>query len=151
MGGIGVIKDWDKFSKWLEDLETRVSDKWDLPKIGKIDGWDVKESDTHYIVSLPENGDPEVLLRKEDLDKIGSDVPDWYMAKRLLNDEMPLPIAMFSIGNDEGDSSFWNGSDMDYDIDFDYFDDIQREIYDGFGEENGIVFVDKRYGAGRNG
>ncbi len=57
------------------------------------------------------------------------------------------------MGNDEGDSAFSGPDDwdMDYDIDIDWFSKSQQQEYNGFGEENGISFVDKTYGAGRNG
>jgi len=61
-------------------------------------------------------------------------------------------ILSINIMNDEGDSQFYiDDYDLDYDIDLDFFDDNQIEIYTGLTKENGFEMIEKTYGAGRNG
>ncbi len=58
-----------------------------------------------------------------------------------------------SIFNDEGDNTFRtdpDGCDLDYSIDLSFFNEDQQAVYD-YLEENGLIHVDKTYGAGRNG
>jgi hypothetical protein len=62
------------------------------------------------------------------------------------------------ISNEEGDVGRFSGIDengeywgINYNIDLDYFSDKQIELYNGLNEENGIIHVDKKFGAGRNG
>jgi hypothetical protein len=153
MGGIGVVKDWKKFDAWIDKLQSMSGiDKYEIPKIANLNSWDVNiDGAGHYSVTLPVNSEPTVTVSKTKAESVSDDVPDWYKAKKLLTDGEFGNVVMFSFGNDEGDSSFWDGNDYDYDIDLSTFDAAQQEIYNGFSEENGIIFVDKQYGAGRNG
>ena len=41
--------------------------------------------------------------------------------------------------------------DMDYDVDYDDFEEWEREFIEGVTEENGFIDVQIGYGAGRNG
>ena len=152
MGGIGVIKDWDKFDAWIEKLTNQGVDKYEMPKIVDLNSWDViVDGAKHYSISLPVNDEPTVTVSREKAMTIIDDIPEWFRAKKLLVDGDFHNIAAFDFGNNEGDSLFWDGNDMQYDINLDWYSKNQQDIYNGFGEENGIVFVDKQFGAGRNG
>lgn len=151
MGGIGVVKDWTKFNAWIELLDTHVTRKHNLPRIAKFGKWDVRDKPNSYRLTLPVNHEPEVSVKKTDVITVSDEIPDWFKAKQLLTDEDCHNIVTFEIGNNEGDSEFYKDGEVEYDIELDWFDTYQQEIYNGFGEENGIVFVDKQYGAGRNG
>ena len=66
-------------------------------------------------------------------------------------------VLVIYIANNEGDcgifSGYVNGEyvEIDYNIDLDDLPGKQAELYDGLCESNGIIHVDKKYGAARNG
>jgi len=62
-------------------------------------------------------------------------------------------IAIINISNNEGDDDFYcnDDYDIDYDIDSDFFDKDQQELFEIFTEKNGLSNIDLTYGAGRNG
>ena len=62
-------------------------------------------------------------------------------------------IAIININNNEGDDAFYcnDDYDIDYDIDSDFFDKDQQELFEIFTEKNGLSNIDLTYGAGRNG
>lgn len=68
-------------------------------------------------------------------------------------------IFVVNITNDEGDYGRFSGDDeygeyqgyIDYDIDIDYFSSEQRKLWDGLDENNGLNYIEKKFGAGRDG
>ena len=62
-------------------------------------------------------------------------------------------VAIINISNNEGDDDFYcnDDYDIDYDIDSDFFDKDQQELFEIFTEKNGLSNIDLTYGAGRNG
>ena len=56
-----------------------------------------------------------------------------------------------NIGNDEGDDSFWDGDEMDYDISEDYFCDYQATILNMLQEGKMLSDCQWDFGAARNG
>lgn len=61
-------------------------------------------------------------------------------------------ILVVNITNDEGDSFFEKGCELDYNIGLDDLPEPwQKELYEGITEDNGFIKIDKHFGAGRNG
>ena len=60
-----------------------------------------------------------------------------------------------NVSNDGGDGLFWceNRSEMNYDIDLDYFDPEQRKLFDIFCDKDSGLNMENQveYGASRNG
>jgi len=158
MGGIGLVEDLEKFDKWIESLEGKI-DKYNMPKVidpNGVDQWggyEVSSSDKNWELVMPVNSEETVYLNKKAVDDFLNKQDSNVVAKKLLNDNNPYDIVVFSFGNGEGDSAFFDGDDCDYDIDESshLFSDGQKEIYNGFSKENGIIMIDKTVGAGRNG
>jgi hypothetical protein len=75
-----------------------------------------------------------------------------YLSDSLINSEDEI-LAINIVNNewDYGSFSSDYGDEINYDIDLDFFDDNQTNIYCGLCEENGFGLIDKTYGAGRNG
>ena len=132
--GIGVIKDENKLRKELKahgcsDYEIKT-----LADIKERSNWEHKYRDeTQEVVNMAcVNDEPEISLRVED--------PE-------------ARILLVNVGNNEGDSSFWNGSDMDYDqVDYDWFSKDQQFLMDVL-EDKKIISSSSgyEYGASRNG
>jgi len=158
MGGIGLVEDLEKFEKWIESLEGMVVN-YELPKIinpNSVDQWgnyEVSSSDKNWKLVMPVNSEETIYLNKKTVDDFLNKQDPNIIAKKLLNDDNPYNIVTFSFGNGEGDSAFFDGDDCDYNIDetSHLFSEGQKEIYNGFSKKNGIIFVDKIVGAGRNG
>lgn len=158
MGGIGVVKDLEKFNKWIEKIYNLGIDTWDIrivdPEEEATLSYSELDSDGEYwTVYMPVNHEPAVSLRKAEAFKALDDIPDTQKAKNVLLDNISN-IVIFSISNDEGDSQFQIIDDwqVDYDIDIDFFPQEQQILYKEFGsKESGIICVDKIFGAGRNG
>lgn len=137
--GIGVITDEDKFRKYQEKYKNIV-DRYDVIDDSARMWSSLKSKKDEYVVEEPTNYGGEVTLSKSDyeIDGLGKD------------------IAVLCHGNNEGDYAFYDDPDsewpdVDYDIDLDFFPEDQQNAFDEFGKESGISFVDKTYGAGRNG
>lgn len=165
MGGIGVIHDWEKFNNWMESLKDLDLDKWSLPRVvdpivaSKDSGFgysELTDSGDYWMLELPTNQTMMVRLNKEEAQRVMTEngPPDHVIAKQLLSGNPVGTVVYFDISNDEGDTAFYTEPESfepNYDIDLDWFDDDQQAVYNGFGPENGIVCVDKYFGAGRNG
>jgi hypothetical protein len=134
--GIGIIKDEDKLRKALEahgcseyDYEIKT-----LDEIKESDGWDNKyRKDTSEVVNTAcINDEPEITLIVKDTSS---------------------KVLLVNVGNNEGDDSFWNGDDMDYDqVDYDWFSKDQQFLMDVL-ENNELISGSSgyEYGASRNG
>jgi len=66
-------------------------------------------------------------------------------------------VLVIYIANNEGDGGIFDGyigngeyGEINYDISLSDLPKRQVRLYDGLNEENGIIHVDKKYGAGRN-
>jgi len=135
---IAQIKDREKVQNWISTL---VLNEY--------------ENEYDYSIQKSKNINKNTggLLQR---DTNGNLVVNSFMASVSLdrskiddNDE----ILSINIVNNEGDcGSFYPDydGDIDYDIDLDFFDDNQIEIYNGLNEENGFGLINKTYGAGRN-
>lgn len=158
MIAIGVIFDPEKFNAWLKKLERRGGGH--VIGLQALNASELFDTD-HSCLSLKENNveleapinDPvAVKVSEENIKAVIETVPKKILAKNLLFDHDSVQLAVYIIGNDEGDSAFSdNDLGLDYDIGFDWFTEDQQEIYNGFDESNGITYIDKRFGAGRNG
>lgn len=153
MGGIGIIKDFEKFEKWKASF-----DRWDRESITVYDeeeSWhDVFDSAGMFSVSMPVNSEPEVSISKKEIEKHQNNIPIDTQAKNKLLGNDYSNVVYFIIGNDEGDNAFLNDErdDLNYDIDLDHFDNDQQRLYKEFGsDKSGIVCGDKMFGADRNG
>lgn len=130
--GIAEIVDKAKFDKYIEDNKI-VLDKWDQKVItDSQDNSDIRTTPTHLYI-------------------------DSFDTSRQV--ERKQPGTMFfavNIINDEGDCAFTSNrySDIDYDIDLDFFPDKQQEVYKMFSNpDSGLSIVnnDVTFGAARNG
>lgn len=137
--GIGVITDEDKFRKYQEKYKNIVQ-RLDVIDESAKKWSDICSRKNEYFVEEPTNYGGEVTLSKSDyeIDGFGKD------------------IAVICHGNNEGDYAFYDDPDskwpdLDYDITLGFFPEDQQNAFYEFGEESGISFVDKTYGAGRNG
>lgn len=156
MGGIGIIVDFEKFNSWIESLNGL--EKWEKPHIIDITDFKnnyyyIEQNRDCYKLVMPVNYEPTVELLKSDLKKHPINLPDNIVAKKLLENKEVSNIVAFVMGNDEGDSAFYNENKdyLDYDIDLEYFNESQKRVYNEFSEENGLACIDKTFGAGRNG
>ena len=114
----------------------------------------------HHILSfnsykfylLATNRDYCVSLDYRKRTEIWENLPIHEQAKNLLG-QVGTPIGYLYIMNDEGDGRFWDeeADDLDYNIGLDFFSEEQRKCYEGFIPENGLIFIDKMFGAARNG
>jgi hypothetical protein len=132
--GIGVIKDEEKLRR---ELKTHGCSDYEIKTLSEIkeqSNWEYRYRDeTQEVVNIAcVNDEPEISLRVKD-----------PRAKVLL----------VNVGNNEGDSSFWNGNDMDYDqVDYDWFSKDQQFLMDVL-ENKEIISSSSgyEYGASRNG
>jgi hypothetical protein len=158
MIAIGVVADWDKYDKWINSI--KKSKIIDYPielftvKIGQQDkAIEIHDRRDRWSVEAPVNDLFEVSVKKSEIDKLPH-IPIHEKAKNLLETgESGYHFAVLSIGNDEGDSSFTteDGCDLNYDIELDRFRIEQQKIYNEFSKENGMVLIEKTFGAARNG
>ena len=161
MIAIGVINDLEKFSKWYEEVKGLTHYSYNLMAVDAStaehtasDYGEIVETADGYHTRAGVNSEPTVNITKTQLNDAQHDIPDNVFAKNLLLGQGKGIIAVFNIGNDEGDTAFYSrsgGYDLNYDIDLDWFSDDQKRIYTEFGPENGIIHVDKMFGAERNG
>lgn len=153
MGGIGVIKDFEKFEKWKASLDKSIKGAVSIHN-EENDHWrEAEEHNGTFSLSMPVNSDPEVVLTKKEIEDNLKNIPIEEQAKQKLLNHESSNIVYFVIGNNEGDNAFMDGWDgLDYDIGLDYFDKDQQRLYKEFGsEESGIVCANKIFGADRNG
>lgn len=158
MGGIGIVKDMEKFKKWIEKIHNLGINEHDIRIVDPEEEANISyselDSDSEsWIVYMPINSEPSVSLNKTEAFKALNNIPEAQKAKNALLDNVSN-IIIFSIGNDEGDGQFQMIDDweVDYDIDLDFFPKEQQRLYKEFGsKESGIVCADKIFGAGRNG
>jgi hypothetical protein len=128
MVGIAIIEDEKKFNKLKEKYgEIAVFDP------DNYNSYEIQKKGDTVLVETPVNYSTTLSVKPAD-----------------------KKVAYFSIGNDEGDSCFYedDGSDwpeLNYDIDLDFFNERQINLYEDFSEKNGLSNIDKIYGAGRNG
>ena len=145
MIGIGVIKDRDKVNKFLAELPLEmIGDEIrliDLEEEMQKSWSDISFNNKSISVMAPVNDTFEVFLNDEDRESVK-------------NGE----VVVLCLGNNEGDGEFWiqDGENewdgyMDWDVDLSHYSKDQQKLFEGFSEENGFVFVDKTYGAARNG
>ena len=159
MIAIGVINNWEKFSKWYDEVKSSLSYQSDLiivdPIVASLDDYsEVSKTRDGWSVVAPINDETTVHISEYSLNDADSNVPEDVKAKSMLLGHGDKRVVIYNIGNDEGDSAFYSNDESDeinYDIDLDWFSDNQRKIYTEFGPENGIAHVDKIFGAGRNG
>jgi len=162
MIAIGVVKNWKKLNTWMEGLKSSSNSSWSYdrdfifvnPTTDKKKKWpSLIYGPGEYRCQAPTNISTFVRINKVKYMKVESDMPSSIKAKRLLMEQDAEDIIVYCVSNNEGDSSFCNNEtgDLNYDIDLDYFDKERVEIYKAFDKKNGIVLVDKIYGAGRNG
>ncbi|MFW6002096.1 MAG: hypothetical protein ACOCQD_02045 [archaeon] len=152
MGGIGVITNYEKFEKWKSSFDQFIQS--DINIYDKEDTWgELKETDNFIRLRMPVNSEPEINISKKEIEDCQNGIPVEQKAKnKLLNNH--FNVVYFVIGNDEGDSAFVNydGGDIDYDIDLDFFDKDQKRLYEEFGsDKSGVICVDRILGADRNG
>jgi hypothetical protein len=138
---IAKVVDEAKVNSWLKSL-----------KINKYDYAIVKVSD----VKLAAKDCYDSLIKTKNEVIISSFQSDARISLDNLTESDK--ILFINVINNEGDSGRFSGcdedgeySDIDYDIDLDYFEDDQIKLYKGLSENNGLANIDKRYGAGRNG
>lgn len=154
MGGIGIITDYEKFKKWKSSLDQFIQGEIHIYG-SKEDNWNgVEETDNLIYLGMPVNSEPEISISKKEIEKHQNNIPVEKLAKNKLLDNHFDDVVYFVIGNDEGDSAFVDssGSDLDYDINLDFFDKDQQRLYKEFGSnESGIICTNKIFGADRNG
>jgi len=124
MLGIAIIEDMGKFQKWFSSLTSKRDTEIILASTFLKDSSIIQEHNFQSDVNIP-------------LSTIKDDTL----------------LFILNIVNNEGDSAFYDkyGYDLNYDIDLDFFDPADAEIYNGMIEENGLTQIDKTYGAARNG
>ena len=135
--GIGKIKDETEVVKVLKEFKDEHCVEVLIHTHGlnsSFDKYGVGESSLDfYNVEAYVNSCPKVSLDKSKL-KDGD------------------KVLMVSVGNNEGDSDFWNEAtgDMEYDIDESYYDSGQQKIFELF-RSNALEHVELHYSVERNG
>lgn len=157
--GLAKIVDFEKFNKFTESIKNfshidcRVVSLEDIYAGNRYEitvekGNLVMESFTGARVMI----DIDEYLKTEHL---GQDWPQ--RAKIALSGMGDKDIVEWQYYPDEGDGTFsvydddgeW--LDTNYNISLDHFPDYVQNFYNGLNEKNGVVLVDLKYGAGRNG
>ena len=137
--GIGKILNVEKFDKYIVDNNIKL-DKFDTKKVRVGDIKNERYSEAR---------------RQGDSIVVESFATDVRISSKGLNDEDTLLVV--NISNNEGDSYFVENEDdyeINYNIDYDFFDKNQQKIYDLFTNSNSGVDVknaEVTYGAARNG
>jgi hypothetical protein len=134
--GIAKIINYDLFQKYLKDNHITLDYSIKVIPMSKI-----FENPTIYSVNFRNN--------KIEVDSFQDNVS--LNAEGFIGDET---LFVVEISNDEGDSDFWNGDEYNYDIDLNYFDDIQQSIYNAFHSKLSGLDINTssvHFGAGRNG
>jgi len=136
--GVGKVKSLDALKKWAKDNKVTLGTEnysdirlKTTSDILKNDGWDYGIEGPNLYVEEPVNSGGRVYSK---FDVAGD---DFY--------------CIVCIGNDEGDQQFWNGYDMDYDIDQDYFTGDQAAILTMLEKGDILEDVSFNFGAERNG
>jgi hypothetical protein len=133
--GIGVIKDEERLRKELK-LHGCTEYGYEIKEVKELSssaGWDAGHYDNGVVVNTAcVNDEPYITLMVEDTS---------------------AKVLLVNVGNNEGDSSFWNGDDMDYDqVDYDWFSENQQFLMDVLSDEAIISNSSGyEYGASRNG
>jgi len=129
---IGRIKDKRQFDFYIDKYKMKFDYDFYTVKAGEIKYGDVKYNGFDVIL---ENFATSVKISGIDE-----------------NDE----LVILNISNDEGDSQFWNGEDLDYDINLSYFksnyeDQFEKYIlFSSRSQHSGIDITDYTFGVERN-
>lgn len=150
---IGKIIDREKFDKFIETIDMRVISGFKITSVGEIaddGGYMGKISRDGKNIKLEAFTGAEVSMSKEAYDKAdeGKDMIQraiMSLAEQFTDDIILWQTSSEDIGYDE-DSGEYN-----YDIDLDHFSEDEQNLFEGLKEENGIVLVEKTFGAGYNG
>jgi len=139
MIGIAKVEDHDKFLKWLDKSKYELNVGFDTKSLNSLEVFKVKDLPEYYkrgnSIAVESFMCSEVSLSMENLSE---------------DDE----VVIFDYTGNEGDDCFITDEDycdIDYDIDFDFFDKSEQIIFDALSKDNGLTMVEKTYGAGRNG
>ena len=127
--GYGKILDMKKFNEFLKDNEIK-EDSWDFAKFTQKDLFERGGSITLYGGNCT-----DITIKAESL-------------------EHDAEYFRVNIGNDEGDSCFWNEhtDDLDYDIvDYEWFDANGQGKYIDIFDLGCVEEIYMTYGAERNG
>jgi hypothetical protein len=137
--GVAEITDEKAFNAYVESNNLKLNGDFNVTTIGEIKNkkfYDVRFSNDNIFV--------DSFLTDARINVAG------------LSDN--TKIAFVNIVNNEGDSAFMSGDDgdydMNYDIDLDFFDDTQVNIFNAFENVNAGVNLNRTYityGAERNG
>jgi len=135
--GVGKIKSLDAFHKWARDNDVNIGTSYSdviiktSSDLLSQDTWDFGIKDNQIYVEEPTNNEGEVTSNFDPASE------DFY--------------CIVCIGNDEGDAAFWDGYELDYSIDENYFMKHQRAILDML--KDGELLEDSSYnfGVARNG
>lgn len=134
--GVAEVIDNNKLNSYVLERGIKYDSDFKVTTIGEIKSnafWDIKYN----------NGKIRVSSFQTDVSLNIGEKPD------------DTKIVYVNISNDEGDYAFIEDEDwgdLNYDIDLDYFDDKQQDIYSVFTSGNsGINNADITFGAARNG
>ena len=164
---IGKIIDSDKFTAFLSQFDMRVMDGFKL--MSPTEFLNREDYDAKLINSRDAEGNSTQTFSVESFSTSVSMSAKEYVEADSKKD--PISAALGSLaGNSVNDIVVWNYAgdegdvdpfvktdengdflEMDYDIDLSYFDREMQELYRGLTEENGVVLVNKTFGAARNG
>lgn len=148
---IGKVVDRKKFDSFIETIDMRVIDGFNLTSIHELteDSWPVAKVYKDGKIKIEAFEGSEVCMTKESYEKAdeGKDVID--QAIMSLAGLSVSDIVAWHSGRE--DISEDNDGEYNFDIDLDHFSDDEQKLYEGLNEENGVVLVEKTFGAGYNG
>lgn len=151
MIGIGKISDMDILSKYMELVGVEFIQHYStFFKLISFKELSHPEFEWNNYSSHTELTDKSIIVE-------ASQNNESYVQLDVTDAKDTDLFLILSINNDEGDGPFMNYDansncgEIDYDIDYEYFDEIERHKYEAFKPENGVVQAQMRFGCGRNG
>lgn len=150
MIGMAKIVDWEKFEKWISNFSPK--DDYEITSLKDIKEDDYGITKKNNKIKMDSFTGSEVSIKIEDIEITEiENKPIHVIAYELLFEKEKNIFSINLMGVD-GDEHFWNGDEYDYDKSLEeLFNKKQIELYNGMTEENGLKYVDKTFGCGRNG
>lgn len=147
---VGKVVDKKKFDKFLKKIDMRVINGLSFYSLNEI-----KESGDYSSVSIKKDS---LIVESFTGSTVEMKVEDYHKAEEG-KDTVERAISALT-GSDNSDILVWYRSQediietedgTDYDIDLEYFSKDEQNLFNGLVEKNGVVLIQKSFGAGRNG